>query len=177
MLLGAAAVGTALLAGCQSDGDSSDEPAEPIALTDGQQCDVCGMVIDEQFGPAGQAFYADGGPDDRDGPAWFDSVSELVVYHGEQLAGGATDRGVFVTDYSGVEYELAERDDALYVTTHAEEEAFEDATTLSFVVDSAVQGAMGPDYIPFSDAADADSFADEHGGTVSEWDELMDDAA
>ena len=177
VLAGAAAVAGTTLAGCLEDDEVADEPVEPIALDDGQVCDVCGMVIEEHHGPAGQLFYADGGPDGRDGPARFDSVTELVVYHDEQAARDRELRAAFLTDYSSVDYDLVERDGTLYISSHVAADRFADATTLSFVVDSAVQGAMGPDYIPFSDAAEADSFADEHGGTVSEWDDLMDDVA
>ncbi|QFU84741.1 nitrous oxide reductase accessory protein NosL [Natronorubrum aibiense] len=174
VLFGIGTLATASLAGCLSD-DDSDDPAEPIALTDGQTCDVCGMMITDQYGPAGQVFYEDGNPDVRDGPAWFDSVAELLEYAARQTSRGWTERGTFVTDYSSVEYELLEGDEALHISTHAAADDFADATECYYVADSEVQGAMGDDYLPFSARDDAETFADDHGGTVREWDSLATD--
>lgn len=172
VLAGAAVVAGTTLAGCLEDDEVADEPVAPIDLDDGQECDVCGMVIEDHYGPAGQLFYADGGPDGRDGPARFDSVTELVVYHNEQAARDRALRSAFVTDYSSVDYDLEERDGTLYISSHVAADRFADATTLSFVVDSAVEGAMGQEFIPFDDDADAEAFVDEHGGEVLPWDDL-----
>ncbi|MFC6716326.1 nitrous oxide reductase accessory protein NosL [Natrialbaceae archaeon GCM10025810] len=174
VLFGAGVAATAALAGClgEADDGQADDPADPIDLSDGQECDVCGMVITELYGPAGQIFYADGEPEGRDGPARFDSVAELLAYREEREARGWEERAVFVTDYSSVEYDLVEGDEALHATTHAEADDFADATDCQFVVDSEVKGAMGDDHFPFSDPADAEAFADEHGGEVLEWAEL-----
>ncbi|WP_207586722.1 nitrous oxide reductase accessory protein NosL [Halomontanus rarus] len=176
-LFGVAIASTAGLAGClggerdERDGTTSADP-DPIALTGGLACDACGMVIEEHYGPAGQAVYADGRPEGREGPARFDSVAELLVSLEEADARGWETHAVFVTDYSRVDYELDVRDGTPYVSTHAEADAFADVQEVHFVVDSDVHGAMGPDSVPFTDPEDADSFADEHGGTVLEWDEL-----
>ncbi|EMA41873.1 nitrous oxide reductase accessory protein NosL [Halobiforma nitratireducens] len=160
------------LAGCLEDDETADVPADPVALTDGQACDVCGMVIDDHYGPAGQLFYADGEPEERDGPAWFDSVTELVTYHEERLERGWELREAFVTDYSAVDYDLVERDGTTYISSHVAAGTFVDATAVEYVVDSAVEGAMGEDFVPFSDEDDAAAFVDEHGGDVRSWDEL-----
>ncbi|WP_049928647.1 nitrous oxide reductase accessory protein NosL [Halopiger goleimassiliensis] len=175
LLAGTGALLAAGLAGCTGDdGDGDEPPAEPIALADGQACDVCGMVIADHYGPAGQLFYADGEPADRDGPAWFDSVAELLTYHEEQLARDRELRAAFVTDYSTADYELEERDGTTYVSTHVEADAFADATDLSYVVDSGVEGAMGEAIVPFSSVDDAEAFAVEHGGSVRDWPALVD---
>ncbi len=174
-LAGTASFAAATLAGCLG-GDDDSEPvsADPIALTDGQECDVCGMLIADHYGPAGQLYYADGKPDDRDGPARFDSIAELLVYHRERRSRGWELRAAFVTDYSSVDYELLEREGTTYISTHANAAAFADATTLEFVVDSGIEGAMGEDIVPFSDREDAEGFVDEHGGNLRTWDELRD---
>ncbi|MFU8868359.1 type II restriction endonuclease, partial [Natronococcus sp.] len=157
-----AAVG---LAGCLgSDDDASEEPAEPIALDEGATCDACGMVIEEHYGPAGQLFYSE--PEDRDGPARFDSLTELVAVHEERVARGEELREAFATDYSSVEYRLEERDGTTYVSTHVEADAFADATELVYVVGSEVEGAMGEEFVPFSSRDDASAFAEEHGFAV-----------
>ncbi|MEY7850389.1 nitrous oxide reductase accessory protein NosL [Natrarchaeobius sp. A-rgal3] len=173
VLGGIAAVAAGGLAGCLGDdGDDEPEPTQPIALGDGATCDVCGMVIEEHFGPAGQLYFADGEPADRDGPARFDSIVELATYLEERTRRGWELRAAFVTDYSSVDYDLEERNGTTYVSSHVEASAFADATDCSYVVDSAVEGAMGPDYVPFSREADAAAFADEHGGDVRSWDGL-----
>jgi len=172
-LAGMGTLTTAALAGCLTD-DSSDSPAEPVALTDGQLCDVCGMVIADHYGPAGQIFYEDGKPDVRDGPAWFDSVTELLEYHAKHAVQGWTDRAVFVTDYSSVEYELIDGDERVHISTHASAGDFADATECYYVADSEVRGAMGEDYFPFSAQTDAETFADEYDGIVRNWGNLID---
>ncbi|APW96754.1 nitrous oxide reductase accessory protein NosL [Halobiforma lacisalsi AJ5] len=171
----------AAFAGCLGDdGDDAEPPAEPIDLTEGQACDVCGMTIVDHYGPAGQLFYADGKPDDRDGPAWFDSVTELVAYHEGRRERGWELREGFVTDYSTVDYDLLERDDGgdsegeseTYISSHASREAFAEVTAVEYVVGSDVFGAMGEDHLPFSDSDEAAAFAEEHGGDVMSWEEL-----
>ncbi|GAB3667786.1 nitrous oxide reductase accessory protein NosL [Halopiger thermotolerans] len=161
-------------AGCLGSGseETATEPAEPIALNDGQACDACGMTIGDHYGPAGQLFYADY-PEDRDGPAWFDSVRELVAAHAGHVQRGRELRAAFVTDYSSVDYGLIERDGTTYISSHVRTEDFTDATAASFVADSGIEGAMGEDIVPFSSADDAAAFADEHGGTVVSWDDLL----
>ncbi|PCR91736.1 nitrous oxide reductase accessory protein NosL [Natrinema ejinorense] len=173
VLASAGALASAGLAGCLGSGVDA-EPAEPIALIDGQTCDVCGMTIADHFGPAGQIFYADDKPDGRDGPAWFDSVVELLSYAARRDARGWTTRGTFVTDYSSVDYDLVDRSRTTYISTHVAAAAFADATDCFYVVDSDVRGAMGEDYFPFSEYEEATTFADEHAGTVRQWEHLAD---
>ena len=168
VLAGVGAVATAALAGCLGDEDGDDGPSEPIALDEGKECDVCGMVIADHFGPAGQVFY-DEHPDGRDGPGRFDSVTELVTTLEEATMRGAEVRAVFVTDYSGVEYDLREVDGRTYISTHAAAEDFADATDLHYVAECGVEGAMGSDYLPFADREEAESFASDHDGAVQEW--------
>ena len=158
-------------AGCIGD-DEQTSAVEPIDLDDGQTCDVCGMVIADHYGPNAQVFYAEDRPEDRDGPAWFDSVREMLVFDEEQRARGGEPLGYFVTDYSAVEYELIDENGDRFISSHVEAGDFVDAEDAVFVVDSPVQGAMGPDHFPFEDRDDADNFAAEEGGTVRIWDAL-----
>ena len=158
-------------AGCIG-GDEEAPAVEPIDLGDGQTCDVCGMVIAEHYGPNALVFYADDRPEDRDGPAWFDSVRERLDFDEDQGARGWEALGYFVTDYSAVEYELIDENGDRFISSHVEAGDFVDAEDAVFVVDSPVQGAMGPDYFPFSARDDAEHFAAEEGGTVRTWDAL-----
>ncbi len=169
----AGATGLAIAAttsGCLGDDESPSAP-DPVDLTDGQTCDVCGMVISEHYGPGAQVFYEDG-PEDRDGPAWFDSVREMVAYDEEQRERGWEPIGYFVTDYSTVDYDIITENSDRFISSHVDAGDFVDAADATFVVDGPVQGAMGPDYLPFSDLDDASAFADAEGGDIFEWDEL-----
>ncbi|WP_394742880.1 nitrous oxide reductase accessory protein NosL [Natronococcus roseus] len=172
VLVGAGTIATAAtigLAGCLGGDDTAtEESAEPIALDDGATCDACGMVIADHAGPARQLLYAD----EDEGPATFDSLRELVAVHEEREVRGDELRAAFATDYSSVDYRLEEREGTQRISTHAGASAFADATEPVYVVDSAVEGAMGEEFLPFSDRGEASAFADEHGGEVSAWEEL-----
>ena len=172
VLAGTGAVAAAAFAGCLGD-DDAELPAEPIALDGGKACFVCGMIVEEHHGPAGQLFYADGNLEDHDGPAWFDSLVELEAYHEERAERGWELREAFVTDYSTLEYELTTRDGRAYISSHVDAADFADATELFYVVGSDVEGAMGEDYLPFSVRDDAVEFTTEHGGDVRDWDDLF----
>lgn len=151
----------ALTAGCLGE----DPDHEPVDLTSGATCDICGMIIEDHFGPAAQAFY-DGLPRDREGPMRFDSILEMVTYDAgidHSLEAG------FATDYSRVSADIQHVDGTSYIPTVATVDAFSPLQELVFVIDSEVEGAMGPDAIPYSDPADADKFVDDFGGSVVEW--------
>jgi len=62
------------LAGCLGDGE--DGPG-PVALDGGQSCDQCNMQVDVHPGPAGQAYYLDGPPEDL--PTDREEGGELVI--------------------------------------------------------------------------------------------------
>jgi len=161
------AAGTAIaLAGCLGDEDVPD----PVALDDGQSCEQCDMQIDVHPGPAGQAYYLDDPPrdlpDDReDGIAHFCSTWCTYTYVLER-EDEAEPAGIYATDYSTVDYAVEPEGGATVISAHLGAEAFAAVEELSYVVDSDVEGAMGGSLIGFSDADEADAFADEHDGTV-----------
>ncbi|MFB6073682.1 MAG: nitrous oxide reductase accessory protein NosL [Haloarculaceae archaeon] len=163
----ATAGGTALLAlaGCQGSGGVPD----PVTLTTDDTCEVCGMVIPNHPGPSAEIFYRNHSPSGHDNPARFDSTWEAFQYDFQR----DWERQVmYVTDYSSVDYRLLREGDALLISRHPDASAFVDAADVTFVVGSAVQGAMGRDLIAFSDEADAQSFADDHGGSLATLDEV-----
>ena len=170
-LIGTATAGVIALAGCADDAADAEAP-DPVDLADGQACDVCGMVIADHYGPNGQIFYAGDRPADRDGPAWFDSLHEAYEFHLDHVDRGWEPLAVYVTDYSSVDYTIEEYDGERYVSTHPEADAFVDAERATFVAGSAVNGAMGPDLVPFTDEEEAAAFADEHGGELIDHDEI-----
>lgn len=131
------------------------------------------MVISNHPGPNGQIYWADVDPDGRDAPFWFDSLKQCFFPHyfdGDDA--GQTLEAAYVTDYSQVDYTVDTESGTPYITSHTPADSFADATELVYVVESDVEGAMGPDFVPFSDESDATAFADEYGGSVVAFDEV-----
>ena len=151
------------LAGCASQGE---EVPDPVTMTQSDSCDVCGMVIPNHPGPSTEIFYRDEQPSGHDNPARFDSTWEAFQYDFERQDRGWERTGFYVTDYSSVEYTLTQDGDSTLISTHPEAEAFVDASEVTFVANSEVKGAMGRDLIGFTVEADAESFSDDHGGTL-----------
>lgn len=169
----AASIGVVGLAGCLEDDKTSSEiVTDPIALDGGKTCDVCGMVIADHAGPNGQVFYHGDHPPERDGPARYDSLNELVIDRAATVDKGHDPAATYMTDYAAVEYELTERDEGRAITSRVAPETFVEWQEAVYVVDSGVVGAMGPDPIPFSDRDAAQSFVDTEGGRIVEADAL-----
>lgn len=161
----------ASLAGCTGGGNGSIP--DPVSLAGGLQCDQCGMVIEMHPGPNGQVFYPEHSPEGHENPARFDSVKACLFPYKlehERLDWEAT--AVYATDYSSVEYALRREGATTYISSHVAAETFARAADLVYVVGSDVEGAMGPDFLPFSEPADAESFVAEHGGEVVEYGDI-----
>ncbi len=158
------------LAGCGGSGSSSTP--DPVSLGGRKQCDVCGMVIEDHPGPNGQTFYKNHSPEGHDNPARFDALTELFTYHFEKTSLGWEVAAMYVTDYSGVDFTIDEQDGTKYISSFVAPDTFAPASDLVYVINSPVQGAMGPDLIPFSAETDATAFAKTHGGQVISYDEI-----
>ncbi len=156
------------LAGCL--GEDEDAP-DPVSLDEEQTCDQCGMVIDDHPGPAGQIYFDDGRPEDRDGPAWFCSGVCTFEYRFDAEDDGSMPTETYLTDYSDADYSVSDEEEP-FISAHLASEYFTPASTLQFVVETDVRGAMGPDLIPFGDADDAHGFATEYDGTVISEDDI-----
>jgi nitrous oxide reductase accessory protein NosL len=156
------------LAGCL--GGSQDDGPDPVTLTETAECDVCGMVISQHPGPTTEIFYADADPGGHGNPARFDSTWEAFQFDFQH--DDWTREAFYVTDYSAVDYTIDTEQGDSVISTHYNEEAFVDATEITFVIDSKVIGAMGRDLIGFSDQADAEAFRDEYGGELIEFGEV-----
>ena len=70
---------------------------------------------------------------------------------------------------------MFQEDGDTLISSHAGAGSFTDATGVTFVVGSNVKGAMGEDLIGFSAAADAEAFANDHGGDVLAFDDVTRD--
>ncbi len=171
LLGGAGAVLSVTVAGCLGESEPETD-VEPISLDGGRGCDVCGMVIEGGYGPNGQVHYDGDYPDDRDGPAHYDSVRELYTDRFAQRQRGNEPIATFLTDYAAVDVEIERRDGDPYVAGTVAPETFIEPDDAVFVVESGVQGAMGSELLPFSEESAAAAFVGEHGGEIVESDEV-----
>ncbi|MFD1646142.1 nitrous oxide reductase accessory protein NosL [Haloarchaeobius litoreus] len=171
-VLGASgALAATALAGCLG-GNGDDTVPAAITIGSSDACDVCGMIITNHPGPNGQSYWQDLTPDEHDAPFRFDALKQCLFPHFFENRDQQRLQAVYVTDYSSVDYTVSESGDAPYISSHPEAEAFAPARELSYVVGSDVNGAMGADFVPFSDAGDADAFAAEYGGEVVSFDDI-----
>lgn len=161
-------VSIAALAGCSANGGTKAKTPrpDPISLGDGKQCDACGMVIEGHSGPNAMAFYRDNEPEGHGNPAWFDSVFEMVIYDAEHRRTGWERVVAYVTDYSNVQYAITTEQGTERISSHVERESFVEATEANYLIGSDVEGAMGADFLPFTDIDEAKSFSEENGGEV-----------
>jgi copper chaperone NosL len=174
VLEGVAAAGAVSLAGCSNlgtDGDTEEVPSA-VTLTTDDACEVCGMITPNHPGPSTEIFYPGREPSGHENPARFDSTWEAFQYDFERSDRGWERAVMYVTDYSAVDYDIADEGGDLLISTHPEADAFVEASAVTFVVGSEVKGAMGRDLIAFTDGGDAESFADEYGGELLTLDEV-----
>jgi nitrous oxide reductase accessory protein NosL len=173
VLVAGASAAAVALAGCTSSSFGGGSTPDPIALDAGQACDNCGMIIQKHPGPVGQVFFADNAPEGHDNPAYFDALKQcLFPYRLERESRGWSVVAQYVTDYSAVDYTVTTEGGDSFISSHVGTTAFAPAEELYYVVESEVNGAMGPDFVPFSDEADATAFAEEYGGDVVEYGDI-----
>lgn len=171
VLVGGAALGSVALAGCL--GGPNTATPEPVTLSSDAACDNCGMIIAKHPGPNGQLFYEDNEPDGHPAPYQYDSLKKCFfpdLLEAQQLGWSATAK--FVTDYSNVDYTLQQEGDTTYISSHLEPESYGNAEAMTYVVGSDLEGAMGPDFYPFSNQDDAQAIADEYGGQLVAFDDI-----
>ncbi|NHX40897.1 MULTISPECIES: nitrous oxide reductase accessory protein NosL [Haloarcula] len=159
-LAGTGTVAVVSLSGCLGNSEEID----PVSIESGQNCDQCGMVIDQHPGPVGQTYYQDNTPEGHDPPARFCSTTCTYRHRFAKEQSGWTPAETFLTDYSTTDYEIRTDGGKTIISRHLEAEAFAPVGQLTVVANSDVEGAMGTAIVPFSDSADAESFAEEYGG-------------
>lgn len=176
LLGGIATIGGAGVAGCiGGDGDDLSADVDPVDLDDGLTCDVCGMIIENGYGPNGQVHYDGEYPSGRDGPAYYDSVRELYVDMFAQDRRGIEPIVGFVTDYATVEFEIESRADERYITGSVDPDTFVETDEAVYVIGSGLQGTMGPELLPFSDRDHASTLVGEYGGEIIPSDDVTGD--
>jgi copper chaperone NosL len=161
-VLGTTTVAATGLAGCLG---SSNRP-EPISLTERMSCDQCGMVINQQPGPAGQTYYEENSPEGHDPPARFCSTVCTFRHRFATDGRGWTPQVTYLTDYATVDYSVEEGGGAQVISAHLAAENFATTEDLDVVIESGIEGAMGPSIVPFSDTAAAEEFVSTYGGEI-----------
>lgn len=138
------------LMGCQENTAALPEPA---ALTEEAVGVYCGMILTEHAGPKAQVFEKY-----KKDPHWFTSVRDAINYL--TLPGEAQDAVVvYVHDMGRASSWEKPQKDGIWITAN---EAF-------FVVGSRKLGGMGmPELVPFGKKEQAEIFAAEHGGRVTQ---------
>jgi nitrous oxide reductase accessory protein NosL len=174
LLAAGATGGLAGFAGCVG-GTAVPDPA---AIAEGQTCENCNMVINRHPGPVAQTYYLDDAPpalqDRDDGHGRFCSTWCLYRFTFEMKDRDYQSAGSYATDYSTVDYQIEEYAGTAVIDPdpHLGAESFSRAESLSFVVDSDVEGAMGESLVGFSGEDAATEFVDEHGGERLDEDEI-----
>ncbi|MBO9357446.1 copper resistance protein CopZ [Bordetella petrii] len=153
--------GVLLLAGvaaCGGEDRQAAAPPSPQAVTVEAVGHYCGMALSEHTGPKGQIFL-----DGRDTPVWFSAIKQVFAYT-VLPEEPKTIRAIYVNDMAG-----AERGQA------PDPDAWIDARQAYYAIETRYIGGMGAeDAMPFGQRAQAEAFAQAHGGRVATFDEVPD---
>lgn len=133
--------------GC-SEQVATTESLPPVAIEQGDECHVCGMIIKRFPGPKGEAYSRH-----HEEPLKFCSTRDMFSYLLQPEAKAATLQS-YVHDMEATDWQ--QPDDSALI----------DAKEAWYVVGHPLQGAMGETLAPFKSREGAQKFADEHGGRV-----------
>lgn len=136
-----------LLGGCDKPAAPNAVVLKPVPLHNGDECAVCGMLIQRFPGPKGEAL----GPQGR--TLKFCSTRELLTWW-LQPENRNQPLTLYVHDMARTGWQ------------HPDDSAFTDARKAWYVIGSDQPGAMGPTLGAFAQQADAQTFSQQHGGNV-----------
>lgn len=142
-----------LLSGCGGSEESA-RPLPPVAIEQGDECHVCGMIISNFPGPKGEAYQRG-----SERPLKFCSTRDLFSYL-LQPENRERVTQIYVHDLAQTGWE------------HPANDAFVDARAAWYVADQPMKGAMGPTLASFGKREDAQAFAERHGGRLLRFDEI-----
>ena len=121
---------------------------QPVAIADGDECHVCGMIINNFPGPKGQA-YVQG----ADTPLKFCSTRDLFAFLTQPEAQSVT-REVYVHDMAVGDWDKPD------------DNAYTNGREAIYVICHPLRGAMGAALASFKDRHAAIQFAEQHGGKL-----------
>ncbi|CAP44694.1 nitrous oxide reductase accessory protein NosL [Bordetella petrii] len=144
------------LAACGGDERQAAAPPSPQAITTEAVGHYCGMALDEHTGPKGQIFL-----EGQDTPVWFSAIKQVFAYTVLPEEPKSI-RAIYVNDMAGAERGQGP-DPAAWI----------DARQAYYVIESRYIGGMGAeDAMPFGQRAQAEAFAQTHGGRVAAFQEV-----
>lgn len=143
-----------LLVGCSDNEEKLDVARRAMAIESGEECHLCGMVIDTFAGPKGQ-LYQRGKQSSRKFCSTRDMFAYLLDPENRHQVQQAYVHNMAVTPWD-----------------HPEEDTYIDAKTAWYVIGHRRKGAMGPTLATFKDKVDAVTFTTEFGGALYRFDEL-----
>lgn len=143
-----------LVAACGAPPETMLHSHEPVAISETDECAVCGMSIKDHPGPKGQLYLVG-----SQQPAKFCSTVDFFIYalqpeHENRIA------KAYVHDMTAAAWQ--EPDDATFIP----------APEAWFVIGHRLPGGMGPTLASFRDSAVAQAFIDEHGGRMLPYSEV-----
>lgn len=144
----------ALLSACGGQSDKEAMVHKAVAIEQGEECHLCGMIIGNFPGPKGEAYSST-----TDNVEKFCSTRDLFSFI-LQPENKRQIREVYVHDMSKTNWDKPS------------DEKFIDAREAWFVIGSSKKGAMGKTLGSFSDKADAEVFIQEFGGKLYRFDEI-----
>ncbi|SDS77894.1 copper chaperone NosL [Halopseudomonas litoralis] len=139
------------LAAC-GEQDTTPVNLDPVAFHATDECHVCGMVVTDFPGPKGQAV-------EKDGVRKFCSTAEMLSWW-LQPENRILDAKLYVHDMGQSQWD--QPDDSHLI----------DATQAWYVAGTPLAGAMGASLASFADQQAAEALANEHNGTVMQFDEI-----
>lgn len=143
-----AALAAMTLTACSGNEEQTTSIPEPVHFQSGEECHVCGMIIEGFPGPKGEAIT-----EKDQNVRKFCSTRDMFAW-ALQPENVNRNHTLYVHDMAQTEWESP--DDAALI----------DARDAFYVVGSGRKGAMGPTLASFAKQTDADGFANEHGGKV-----------
>ncbi len=143
----------AALTAC-SEAPEEQTPATPVAFESGDECHVCGMIIQEFPGPKGQAVEARSGAV-RKFCSTRDMLSWWLEPENQNLRAS-----LFVHDMARSDWQ------------HPDDRHLIDARGAFYVVGSDLQGSMGPTLASFGNQQAAEQLARDQGGRVLRFEEI-----
>ncbi|MBL3555405.1 MULTISPECIES: nitrous oxide reductase accessory protein NosL [Marinobacter] len=153
--LSVAVVFAVFLAGCSDAEEQVTEKPEPVHFESGDECHVCGMAITRFPGPKGEAITAREEKVNK-----FCSTRDMFSW-ALQPENAKRDHTLYVHDMAQTDWE------------HPDDTALIDAREAFFVVGSERTGAMGPTLASFASEESANDFADEFGGEVVQFNDVI----
>ncbi|MBV7483247.1 nitrous oxide reductase accessory protein NosL [Bordetella sp. BOR01] len=146
----------ATLAACGGDERHAAAPPAPQIVTAEAVGHYCGMALNEHTGPKGQIFLTG-----RDTPVWFSTIKQVFAYT-VLPEEPKTISAIYVNDMAGAE-RGQQPDPAAWI----------DARRAYYVIESRYIGGMGAeDAMPFAQLAQAEAFAQIHGGRIAAFNEV-----